>query len=242
MSRGLPDFGPAAVKLALGGMSDIGELAARLGALSRYDRLGDVVFFDDFCSDLGAWEIETSGAGSGVMVTAARKVSGGFSCKMTAGSTLLRYAGIRGRFPVPYSVMYGLEVMATPHADIDYSDLMVDVYTGSYHMTFGIRFGYAAAENYYYNAAGGWTIIPGGLSVLLDDHLFVMVKFTFNISTQKYGRLLIPPRTFDLSACSGFIEGSAEFPRMECWGRTYSLPATNAVTYIDNIIVTCNDI
>lgn len=242
MSRGLPDFGMYAVKSALASMADNGELAARLGALSRYDRLGDVIFFEDFCSDLGAWEVETSGALSSAVVTAERSVSGGFSLKLTADSALLRYAGVRGRFPVPYSVMYGLEVLATPHANIDYSDLGVDIYTGAYHIAFGIRFGYADKENYYYKAPGDWRIIPGGLSVLLNDHLFVAAKFTFNMSTQKYSRLLLPPRPFDLSDYSGYIEESAEFPRMECWGRVYSKAATVAVSYIDNVIITANDV
>lgn len=241
MARGQEDFGIYASKAALASMVDSGELAARLGALSRYDRLGDVVFVEDFCSDLGAWEAETDGLGADVDVVTSRMVSGGFSCKLTAGSNGERYAGIRGRFPVPFSVMYGVEVLVTPHEDIDYSVLMVDVYTGVYQITFGIKYGYADAENYYYNAAAGWTIIPGGLTIEENDRLFAATKFTFDISTQKYSRLLLPPRSIDLSSYSGYIYPSAEYPRMECWGRVYSEDGKNAISYIDNVIITAND-
>jgi hypothetical protein len=243
MAHGLPDFGPTASKAQLYAGVDMAELAARLGALPRYDRLGDVIFYEDFCSDLGAWEIETSGLGSEVVVTAERFVSGGFSCRLTAGSNLLRYAGISLRAPVPYSVMYGVEVQSTMHLDMDYIYTLIDVYTGQWHLAFGVRYDKATNLNSYYNAAGGWTAIPGAILPYYDSHNFIVSKYTFNIAAGRYSRLLIPPRLIDLSGYIGYaVPDVLNRPRLEWSGRIYADLGTNPVTYIDSLILTANDI
>lgn len=243
MPHGLPDYGPTASKTQLYAGVDMAELAARLGALPRYDRLGDVIFYEDFCSGLGAWEIETSGLLSEVAVTAERFASGGFSCRMTAGSNLFQYAGIRGRFPVPYSVMYGIEIQYTLAAAIDYYYVLADIYTGVYHLAFGIMYDRDTNLNYYYNAVAGWTAIPGAILPYYSTYNFIATKFTFNISTLRYSRLLIPPKLIDLSSCIGFaIPDGVSRPRMECAGRIYADPATNPVSYVDSLILTANDV
>jgi len=242
MAHGLPDFGVTTSKAQLYAGVDMAELAARLGALPRYDRLGDVIFYEDFCGGLGAWETEISGLGSEVVVTAERFVTGGFSCRMTAGSNLLRYAGIRLRVPVPYSVMYGVELQRTWHADEAYEYVLIDVYTGAYHLAFGIRYDKATNLNSYYNAAGGWTAMPGVVLPYDESHNFIAAKFTFNISTLRYSRLLVPPKLIDISSYIGFAapDGVSK-PRMECAGRIYADPATNPVSYVDSLILTAND-
>lgn len=243
MPHGYPDFGVAAAKPELYVGFDMAELAARLGALPRYDRLGDVIFFEDFGGDLGAWEVEKSGDGSEVVVTAERKVTGSFSCRMTAGSTLDGYAGILGRFPVPYSVKYGIEIQWTWHEDMAYAYFRADVYTGQYHLAFGIKYDAATNLNYYLNAAEGWTALPGVILPYYNDRNFIVSKFTFDISTLRYSRLLIPPKLIDLSECVGYaFPDDVSRPRMECSGRIYADGATNPVSYIDSLILTANDV
>jgi len=242
MARGLPDFGPSAVKVALGGMADIGELAARLGALPRYDRLGDVVFLEDFDADLGAWVTEISGAGAGVVVTPERRVTGSFSCKLTGGSTLLGYAGIRTYLPVPFSTVHGFEIAWTLHDDADYLYFRVDIYTGVYKISFAIKWDNTTLYNYYLNAAAGWTQILPQRIPFYNDRNFIDAKMTFDISTQKYSRMLVAPATFDIAGAGGLVALDATYPHMEISGRVYSKPTFNAYTYIDSIIVTANDI
>ena len=48
MPRGQADFGQYAVKEVSASISDMGEVAARLGSIDIYDKRGDVVFFDNF--------------------------------------------------------------------------------------------------------------------------------------------------------------------------------------------------
>jgi len=243
MAHGFPDYGPSAAKEQLYAGVDLAELAARLGGLPRYDRLGDVIFYEDFDGDLGAWEVETSGAGETAVVTADRKVTGSFGCRMTSDVAAGSYIGLLGRFPVPYSVTYGLELQYTLHANLGYHYMMIDIYTGAFHLAFGIRWDLATMLNSYFNAAGGWTVMPPATLPLFDDHNFIVTKFTFDITTMRYSRLLIPPRLIDLSGFTGFAAPDLlTRPHMEARGRIYPTFPLVTVTYVDSVIITANDV
>lgn len=242
MAHGLPDFGPTASKTRLYAGVDMAELAARLGAAPRYDRLGDVVFFENFEDGIDFWEVETDGTGAAVEWVSNRHVTGGFSCKLTAGSDGDMYAGIRGRFPVPFSVLYGWELAWTEHADMDYAIVRTDVYTGVYLISFAIKVDVVNQYNYYLNSAGGWTQILPQAIAYLNDYNFVNAKLTFDIATQKYSRFLVTPTTYDIAGKSGLVALNAGRPRMEIFGRIYSTPGNNAYSYIDSLILTANDI
>ncbi len=242
MAHGFPDYGAAQAKAELYTGVDLAEVAARLGALSRYDRLGDVIFYEDFGGDLGALEVEDSGAGETAVVTADRKVIGSFSCRLTSAGVPGSYIGLLGRFPVPYSVMYGVEIQWTWHANMDHAYFRADIYTGAYHLAFGIQLDVPTGLNYYLNALGGWTAIPGAIFPYFDDRMFNVAKFTFNIATMRYSRFLIPPRLIDLSACIGFaVADLVTRPHMECSGRIYDNGAAITVSYVDSLIITAND-
>lgn len=243
MAHGYPDYGASHPKAELYAGVDLAEVAARLGALPRYDRLGDVIFYEDFGGDLGAWEQEDSGAGETAVVTADRKVIGSFSCRLTTAAALGSYIGILGRFPVPYSVTYGAEIQWTWHANMDHAYFRVDIYTGTYHLAFGIQLDIPTGLNYYLNALGGWTAIPGAVFPYFNDRMFNVAKFTFNIATMRYSRFLIPPRLIDLSACTGFATPDlVTRPHMEGSGRIYNSGALVAVSYVDSLIITANDV
>jgi len=242
MPHGLPDYGLTTGKEDIHASLDMGEMAVRLGAVSRYDRLGDVVFVEDFEEDLAAWEKETSGAGASVDVVATRKVTGGFSCKMTAGSDGDRYAGIVGRLPVPYSSIYGFEWAWTLDENMDYGYVEVSVYTGTYLIKSGFKYDPSAQAASYLNALDGWTALSPGARPLFSDRFFVVFKFTIDISTVKYSRILAPPASWSASGESGYIVGDTTQPHMLLRGRIYSKLGENAVCYSDSYIVTANDV
>ena len=53
--RDYPDFGITDTVQAKSIITDMGELAARLGAPNVFDRLGSIVWYDDFQYGLSRW-------------------------------------------------------------------------------------------------------------------------------------------------------------------------------------------
>ncbi|GAG01299.1 unnamed protein product, partial [marine sediment metagenome] len=50
-------------------LSDIGELAVRLGSLCSYDRRGEVIFIDDFGHGVNGYVLSHVGTGGKILVT-----------------------------------------------------------------------------------------------------------------------------------------------------------------------------
>ncbi len=241
MVHGMPDYGASTSKANLFTGVDLAEVAARLGAFSRYDRLGDVLFQEGFESGLGAWETEKSGTGAAVEIVADRHLTGGFSCKITGGSDGGRYAGIITRLPVPFSVINGFEWAWTLHADMEHAYMLVEVYTGSFIIACGLKYDIAAQQNYYYDNVAGWTAIGDPIVPLLNDRNFIVTKFTFDLPNVAYSRFLASPDTYDIKGKGGYVAVDATQPYMKIRGRVISQSGKNAVSYLDSLIVTSND-
>ncbi len=243
MPHGLPDYGVTAGRVNTFASLDMGELAVRLGGISRYDRLGDVIFLETFEGDLGAWEATMSGAGASVDVVADHKVSGGFSCKLVAGSDAARHATIMARLPVPYSTRYGFEWMWTMDANMDWARMYLQIYTGAYELRAGLRYTPSTGQNAYYALGGSWVDFGDPVTPLFSDYNFISTKLTIDIAALKYKRMLAPPDTYDIDGSNIDVRvDAATQPHMAISGRIQGAPGTNAVSYLDNFIVTCNDL
>ena len=98
MPRGQPDFGMYAAESVVAGLSDMAELAVRLGSISIFDRRGKVIDFDDFEGVLLKWRAVGAGLATAKFSSASAK-SGSQSIllnvKAALPSTIELYRGIR---------------------------------------------------------------------------------------------------------------------------------------------------
>jgi hypothetical protein len=121
MAHGREDWAGTAQISGLWGVSDLGELAARLGTLSTLDRRGNVAWADGFENGLGPWQSETVGAGATVKLTGNNAYAGGLAALLTGGSDSTRRANIYKTYLLPAIVKIGLECMVSViTTDVDY--------------------------------------------------------------------------------------------------------------------------
>lgn len=251
MAHGYPDYLVASPKSKLYAGVDSAELAARLGSMARYDRYGDTVFFEGFEGDLGAWKPETSGTGASVVISAARKVTGGFSCKLTCGSDASAYARIGLFLPHPYSLIYGVEWQQTLDSNLQYIKMRFYAYTGALSKLYSIRY-FCIAGTYaglarsigdidIYKGDGTFQLI-GNAVPLMSTYFAMVFKVTVNVEDWKYSRLVIPPRSFDISSYEPYSVADATAESLEVWIEAWGKQLENAVSYVDNAIVTVNDV
>ena len=86
MARGGPDYGASSARYTIFPVTDLGELAVRLGSPVAYDRQGNVIYTESFENGLAGWDTDTSGAGASVDVSFGRGVHGAWAGRLVAGS------------------------------------------------------------------------------------------------------------------------------------------------------------
>ena len=115
-----PDYARLNAETITFPVTDLGELAARIGSIDRYDRRGDVVDLWDFEGGLGGWTAAVQGTGALADLSLLRARSGMLSCRLLAGAAAGDFARIERAVPIPSSGLPGIEgafsMAGAPHA------------------------------------------------------------------------------------------------------------------------------
>lgn len=209
MPHGQPDYGMYAPQETIAGLADMGELAVRLGSIVTFDRLGDVIDWDDFEGSAAKWNIVPSGDGAGAVISPVRAKSGSFCFMLTSGKTLDHNVGIYRFLAYPVLSRMGLEFSYGSRAA-----------AGGWEMVLHLRHdsaGYLALLSYTY-ATRELVIAHGAVGVALIDTLtdyaslvygFHTVKIVADFVTKKYVRLIFDDNVYDLSDYDLRLVGAA---------------------------------
>lgn len=179
----------------------LAELAVRLGSQNIYDRQGKVIFYDDFSNGINAWTPHT---GNSIQWSAARSLSGGYSCLLPITAAVLSSTMIRYDTFIWEEEGVGLEVAWTWDNQALRFEPAIAYAVG------GVR--YIAAVRF----TGGGAITPqiivyafGGQSVTLTGVYdfsafagtpFYRAKLVVDLHTKRYVSLRCNDLTWDLSA------------------------------------------
>ncbi len=120
MPHGTPDWGLVGPISVLYGLDDLGEQAVRLGAVSSWDRIGHVVFQDNFSEGVGAWYSIVSSADGTICPFTENALSSPFCIRMVNGSGGATYARMNHYLGYGYRGRCGLECNIAFGPDIEY--------------------------------------------------------------------------------------------------------------------------
>lgn len=109
MAHGAPDYFNVNPMELFYSLSDLGELAARLGCPSKIDRRGKVIWYDDFTNGDGAWEKDPAPAGGYIGTAIAPSLSPGGALRLNAGTDRYAVASARVYLMPPLTARYGIE-------------------------------------------------------------------------------------------------------------------------------------
>jgi hypothetical protein len=241
MPHGQPDYGAQAPKTTIYGLSDLGEVVARLGGIVTYDRRGDVIFLDDFESGIANWYTYGSGTGYDVAQSSVLPKAGSFSLKLTGGSDTSLYAAAQRVISPPPLSKFGLEVAWCPWTAYDVIYVTIDLGDADGTHKGVIRHDYTAKTLAYYDSAGNYQSFATGIQVAVGLKQFHMIKLVIDPATDKYVRCLYDGNEYDLSSYDLYTAAAAEVPNilMDFWLTSRS--GENDVAYIDNVIATQNE-
>lgn len=241
MPHGQADFGMYAVKETVAGLSDMAELAARLGSPVIFDRRGDLIWLDDFTHDLTNWEVEANTNETATIVTE-QSLNSGFSCKLLCNTTEATLVQLSRSNPLPVTSRLGLEIAFTLN---QYVQAFYIVWTCSYGKFYAYGMVYLNIKDgtiEYYDETGEPAVLRTDLNLRTHGVIWHCLKVVFDSATHKYTRLLLDDLEYDMSALGFRYMEYEEAPR---WNLAFGQEAKNAasppIAYVAYLLGTQNE-
>ena len=241
MAHGLPDYGANTPKVTVYGLSDMAELAVRLGSFVSYDRQGDVMCLDGFESGLRGFLTGGDGLGNSVTQDSTYSRNGAFSAKMVCGSTLGRSATLNKFLQYPVMGNLGIEFSSTMHADIETLKVSAAIYDGTNSFIARLIYNEDTSILTYLNSAGAEVPLQAGLVLEEHPYLFHTLKYVVDYKNRKYVRAMLDERSWDMTDIPLYSTLSANPPNMLIAIGAIGKIAVNAAIHVDDFIITQNE-
>lgn len=245
MARGQEDFGMYASKSVMASISDVGELAARLGSRAVYDRRGNVFYWDDFEGQVRRFYPSS-------LLVGAYPVFNSDYCLSGNQVVLLDSVGIGTSEmqvwqPILGDKSLGIETSIGLKGYLDRVDVALYYNTGA-----ARRYGLMRIQNTVpaglnrdiaiMDSLGAWHIIVSDVLILDVDFAFMHYKLVCDFDAGYYKRLLFGPTEYDISQYALF--GSPYPDTQSCMALIRARGTTGGggiKAYVDDIILTCNE-
>jgi len=241
MPRGQADFGMYAPKTTVAAISDIGELAVRLGSIDTYDRRGNVIFLDDFEENINKWSQVVDGIGGSIALSTDTAKNGAKSAKFVTGNVAGNECQLFRYVHYPTLSKMGIEVSTTFTLNLDYVGLYIFQDDGVDTAVAGLRYYPTLKSLKYLDSVGGWQVLDDDLTFFRSIHCFCSLKLVADFEKNTYWRARAGNQEYVFSA-------PIQLLGLSFFGRglgAYLVSATNAnvnvTNYWDDFIMTQNE-
>jgi hypothetical protein len=238
MAHGTPDWGVTAGGATVYQLTDMAELAVRLGSIVSFDRRGTVLFLDSFEDGLNRWETFLAGTGASVTLSRAWARNGAYSALLTAGSSGAANALIRRRDSLRSLTALGLEGSFRRPNVVSSLQFRLGVLDGSYQSTYAVRWVESSGNLDYMNDTGGWTTFATGVTLYGFDTLSYTLKLVIKADVREYVEVMLGPTTYSLAGISPVAAVDASAPYIVTDVRLYGRTGFNDQLYVDDVILT----
>lgn len=238
MPRGQPDFGMYAVKEVAASISDMGEVAARLGSIVIYDKRGDVVDFDNFEEPLLRWR-SNNGVGGAVVIhdsASARSSSQSVKLVTPAGAGSSAY------------IVKKVSILGTKRLGVEISFANVDTflefhisgyfYSGTTLSVAELLLDFNSRKLYIFDETGAQKEVATFTKFFQGLFIYYTIKLVADYGTGEYVRLLLGNLEYDISATKLETVDSDIAPFFETTIGVWNRTAAGATMYIDDHIIT----
>lgn len=238
MSRGQADYGQYAVKEVSAAVSDMGEVAARLGSIVTYDKRGDVVDFDNFEDAVLKWSVFESGGE--VYPHSVDVKSGSQSVALSTEAGLGSYVELIKFIAVTASKRLGVELSFGGEL-VGRLDVFLLYRDGIHYYQSVVRLDMTNHLLYIYDGDLEDYILVADIGLLsyeLGNHFFHTMKVVCDFVTGKYVRVLLGASEWDISTISiyrGFSADAQNF-EIDIWKQNTEIGAR--ITSIDDFVFT----
>lgn len=241
MTHGTPDWGQTAGVVTTYQLTDLGELAVRLGSIVTHDRRGDVAWMDGFEHGLGKWEGSLGGTGSAIGLSTEYARNGQYSALLTAGSDGLHQVQLAHSQSLAVLSCLGVEVSFQLGLVIDSLSLYLDITAPPSIYHFGLRWVDVSNLLQILDSDNDWVTIASGLNLRPNETLFHTMKMVGDPSNERYLRVILNDVEYPLTAYPAQVHASAAVSRVRHTIILVGRDGQNDQAYIDDFIYTRNE-
>ena len=197
--RGQADYGAMAAKDSSASVSDMGEIASRLGSIVTFDKRGSVIGFDCFEVSILKWAKGLAPLGETALLNSENVKSGSQAVKMVTAANANSSVGISKTIPALASKSIGLEVSFSWLVTGCYLNLNISYYSGTklYYVAVWVNKSTELIE--IYDSTGAWKSIGSGVIAEYTYFYFNTIKLVADFATGYYKRLLYNNAEYDIS-------------------------------------------
>lgn len=241
MAHGAPDNYQVQPRNIVYVLQDDAELAVRLGAVSSIDRLGNVLFFDDFSNGKEAWFSNVDGEGAEISISGQYYKHGGFSLKHIAGSDGYRWAQSSIILSYPDPSKQGTEINFSINNSLSYLLLTFVLQTGSKYIETAIKLDFVNNTILYVDSEHNYQTIANisVMSCLL--YTFHSLKLVADFITGYYTRVIFDGISYNLSTYLAYNIPSTASPLILVYLTLTSVAGVNGISCLDSVIITRNE-
>ena len=241
MPRDLPDWGAQSSQATVHEVTDLGELAVRLGSIDRFDRRGDVIFLDDFQDGLLKWTPGMSGVGAAVDLSFREVRNGILACRLLAGSDANTQALIYRELHFPVLSGMGLEVSFQIPPATDEIQFQFPLWDGVDFHDFEFIWSDTLNELQYRDESDNHVAFATGVDLSISSGLFHIAKLVIDAEKKEYSRVILDDTAYPLPGKTPSITASATLPRLRVRIENRGRSGNNDVVYLGDVIVTQNE-
>lgn len=167
------------------------ELAARLGSLQVFDRRGNVQFVEDFGRGPGHWSLADDGLNGATALDPTTFLHGGYSVKLTAGSTADNWARAQRAVSYVPTTRMGAEAIFSLTGATGDVELWLSVYSGTHTYEVKVRYDYANSNLDLWDGNPDWVTIQDPFTMYTAVDLFHHIKVVWDMEEETYVRVLV---------------------------------------------------
>jgi hypothetical protein len=241
MAHGTPDWGLTAGTVTTYQLSDLAELAARLGSIVTYDRRGEVLLLENFEDGLIRWASGLSGADAAVDLSSIHSRFGAFATRLVAGSDDECYAGISTLMAFPAVSALGLECSFSLEGEIEALLCEIEAGNGVEERRYRLQWDALNSRLQYQDVGWGLVTFASGVNLYADPLLFHTLKLVVRPDLGQYARLILNAGAFDLSGKGAPSFGPSTDVYLRAHIRLVGRAGYNDIVYVDDVILTHNE-
>ena len=241
MSHSAPSWGIGNASQSTYRVTDLGELAVRLGSPVSHDRRGDVLTYDDFEYGIGKWFNTPGSLGSSWASSNARSRNKQYSGLLQTAGGLGTYEWLYFTWPYPANAKIGNEISIS----IGSPDLIVDIGFDAYNppsQRFGaVRYNNTSKTLSYYKSDTTWGLLESSFSLSPNYPMFNVFKVVADLDKGEYKRIIVNNREWDMTGIPLYIAPTVVPGFFRSFLRLTNTTIASSYIYLDDLVLTQNE-